>query len=487
MKTPGYDKWNMNKLQSRFIWLILALGVIIRVVVFLQNRNLIIDEANVARNIYERGYAALALPLDYEQFAPPVFLWILKLCTSVLGYSEYALRFYSLLAGIAALFLMHAVLKQITNRSFWYPLLLMATAYIFIRYSSEVKQYMSDAMVTLALMLLALRLHVNESKAGSFIFTWLLAGTLAIWLSMPSVFTLAGVGVYYLLRCTAQKNYKKIGVLAVVGVLWLAQFLIYYFTVLKPQINSDYLQNFHRNQFFHFKDAAHDWELFSQLFTVPAGHTAIAMVFNIALFFIGAIILLIHDKAKASLLLIPFTGLIVAAMLHQYALVPRLILFILPVVLSVIGYGFEMIMTVKQKPLRFVFISVALLCVINNLLHTIRYDSEKESITDALIFVQEKGIADSQLYLHHGAIPTFIYYTSVHPKSGRFRNLMNANCLAWDANYEKISSQISKRAAFIYTSIGSDELQSKKQVLENYLQLETKQEKKGSWVYIYRK
>src|SRR5690606_20568037 len=91
------DKW--------MYWLVIALiaiGIILRLYVYFQNRNLIIDEANVARNIAERGFAALALPLDYAQYAPPVFLWITKFFTMLFGMGEMALRLYPLLCGIAS-------------------------------------------------------------------------------------------------------------------------------------------------------------------------------------------------------------------------------------------------------------------------------------------------------------------------------------------------------------------------------------------------
>lgn len=466
-------------------WLIIGLGIVLRIAVYLQNRNLIIDEANVARNLYERGFIALSSSLSYEQFAPPLFLWVLKSITAIFGFSEYALRGYSLFAGIATLFLMRNLLKEIGNRQYWYPLLLIATAYIFIRYSSELKQYMSDAMVTCALMLLALRTSITESKAGIFIFKWFLAGSVAIWLSMPSVFILAGVGVYYLLQCIRQDYNKKLLLITGVGILWLGQFLFYYFIVLQQQVNSDYLQNFHHNQFLDLKDWSHDWEIFSQLFTVPGGYTAIAIVFNVGLFLLGLITLLMHDKPKALLLLVPFLGLVLAAILHQYALVPRLILFILPVILVVLGYGFEMIMLVKQSFLRYIFILVALFCVVNNIRHTLTYNAERERITTVLTFVQENGIRGTDLYVHHGAVPGYIYYTQISPAAHKWWPLKRANTLVYFSDYAARASEIRGKTAFIYTSVAPDELQWRRQAVEKQLREIAKHEEKGGWAYIY--
>ena len=74
-----------EKIYKWLAYAAILLGIIIRVSVYLQNRNLFIDEANVARNIYERGFADLATPLSYEQYAPPIFLWIVKFITVFMG------------------------------------------------------------------------------------------------------------------------------------------------------------------------------------------------------------------------------------------------------------------------------------------------------------------------------------------------------------------------------------------------------------------
>src|SRR5690606_38617178 len=119
-------------------WAILLFGISLRIFMYLQNRGLIIDEANIVRNIYERDFYSLATPLNYEQFAPPVFLWILKLNSFLFGYSEYAMRLYPLFAGITSVYLLYLLSKQYMFRAAWYPLFLFATAYIFVRYSTEV-------------------------------------------------------------------------------------------------------------------------------------------------------------------------------------------------------------------------------------------------------------------------------------------------------------------------------------------------------------
>ena len=92
---------------------LLVAGIGLRIYIYLQNRNLIIDEANIACNIYERGFMALLQPLDYYQYAPPSFLWITKLSSLLFGMDEMELRLYPLLCGIADLLLFYKILRQL--------------------------------------------------------------------------------------------------------------------------------------------------------------------------------------------------------------------------------------------------------------------------------------------------------------------------------------------------------------------------------------
>ena len=74
-----------RKLLSLFGWGLIFIGISFRLILFFQNRNLIIDEANIVRNIYERDFIGLLKPLSYQQYAPPLFLWMEELWSLLLG------------------------------------------------------------------------------------------------------------------------------------------------------------------------------------------------------------------------------------------------------------------------------------------------------------------------------------------------------------------------------------------------------------------
>ena len=53
----------------------MALGLLLRAVVWAQQRSIVLDEANLIRNYVERNYGQLFQPLDYERTRRPCFRW----------------------------------------------------------------------------------------------------------------------------------------------------------------------------------------------------------------------------------------------------------------------------------------------------------------------------------------------------------------------------------------------------------------------------
>jgi 4-amino-4-deoxy-L-arabinose transferase-like glycosyltransferase len=465
MQEKGFNSVKSYKYINILLWLIVAAGIAIRIAVYLQNRNLIIDEANITRNIYERDFTGLLVPLNYQQYAPPVFLWMIKLSSVLFGFSEYSLRSYALVSGIAAMFLVYAILKRVcTLNSMWYPLYLFASAAIFIRFSSEVKQYMPDAMIAATLLLLALRAGVHSRY---FAVVWILAGSLAIWASMPSVFTLFSILCYYATIIYQNRNYKKFIPLLSVGAIWLAQFLAYYFVVLKPQAQSSYLQNYHQHDFITVTDWSQNGEILLQLIGRPGGFTVVAVGLNLLLLTTGVVSLIRKNIPLAILLVLPVITLLFASLLHQYSMASRLILFAMIPILILLGRGFSIVMQLNVAPVRIMAMLIAFICAWNNkILDQLDNNSEKENLTVSLDFVKQYNIpSGQQLYIHSGAVPDFIYYTQIHPAKNSWKIYKNAHLLDWGTNYDSLAEKLSHKSAFVLTSVVPGELERVKSIL----------------------
>jgi len=100
-------KSNIFFTSKRLPWMIIFLGVALRLAQYLANRSLWLDESYIALNIVQRSFSQLFGPLDYHQVAPIGFLLIEKVAVQAFGNTEYALRLFPLFSGIVALLLLY--------------------------------------------------------------------------------------------------------------------------------------------------------------------------------------------------------------------------------------------------------------------------------------------------------------------------------------------------------------------------------------------
>ena len=462
----------MNKIKLFFsdrvlkylVFLLFAIGVLYRVILWWMNRGMYIDEANLARNIYERNFLGLTRPLSYEQFAPPFFLFITKINTILFGSDEKVFRLFALISGVAAIFLFVKIARQfISLKAIWYPLALFATGAIYLRYSTEFKQYSSDAFISLLVVYTATRLSINTAKPILFLMVWILLGSLAIWLSMPSVFILAGVGAYYFAEIIRTKTYKQSYLLIFIVLIWLLQFGYYYFAILQPQSQSNYLQQFHH---WYFLDAfpesfnafkSHNGLLLKGLFEAMSGKLLLSLILNIILYVTGVYYTIKANRNLLFLLFFPIILTLAASALKAYSLMDRLMLFYFPLGLLLLGKGLDFFM---QKVNAVVIkIPVILLCVFtvfkfNKISYLTTKPLNLEAVDDCLDFLLTQNITAQNLYIHNLASGGYVYYTEIHPNKTKWKSLANAHFLNWDADYTQLLAN--EKSAVLTTSMGQD-------------------------------
>lgn len=448
-----------------FAMLLVLSGIAIRIYIYLQNRNLIIDEANIARNLWERNFIELLTPLDYQQYAPPLFLWVSELATVLFGFSEYALRLYPLLCGIGSMVLLYRLMARLVPVStIWYPVSLLAFAHIFIRYSSEVKQYMGDVFITLFLLTLALSTDIFKHKPIRFFIIWLIAGSLAVWSSMPSVFVLTGVGGYYAWQSIERKEYKKILLIGGVALLWMLQFGAYYFTVLEEQAQSAYLQHFHQYWFLYAtpeneKQSFQNWAIFSDLLRQFEGLSPYVYEITLGLILGGVASLLVSDKPKGVLLITPVVLMLLAAALNKFSLMPRVALFGILLFIILAGYGFGQMAYFRFRILKVLFVTLGLYCTWSNIQYLQEKDDFKyEEITQGMQFLIDHDIPGKSISVIGHAEPTFLYYTRLHPDSNQWQIIKNADIYPRGTKYDTLASSMRyawstrQYLGFIYTN-----------------------------------
>jgi hypothetical protein len=479
--------------------LIILAGAIWRIIIWWQNRNLILDEANITRNLFERGFAGLVKPLSYEQYAPPIFLWIEKLMASLFGFGERVLRFYPLLTGLGALVALYGALKKlVTNQlAIFYPLILFATAHIFIRYSSEVKQYMPDVFIVLSLLWLALSTDIKKYTPGRFFLLWAVVGSIAVWTSMPSVFMLAGIGCYYGWAAFSDGNYTRLLRTMLFSAVWVVQFAIYYLLILKPQANSAYLQNFHQNDFLFATPGnggewMHNWVVFNALLKNVEGQWPMVLTINTVFLLAGIVFLILKNRARALLLLVPIGGLLLAAALNQYSLMPRVALFSMPLLFLIIACGIDAAAKIEDRIWHLAVAAMLLLSVASSLDQTKSKPWKYEQLTDGLDFLKKEGLPRGHLYVYHSSGPALVYYTTIHPQRNKWADFKDADMLEWSTLYDSLAWQMmhvwkAKTFGFVFTNATEEQLRVRVGGIKNYLHEKKRYTTDAVSAYIFTK
>lgn len=492
-----FSKQDKIQLYGKVLALILVgAGVVLRIKAYLDNRSLFLDEANLARNIAEQSLAGFFAPLDYHQYAPPLFGLIEKGFWTIFGSNELALRLFPLGCGIALLFLLYLLCQKLFSKTliWWFPIYFLAFSTFFIRYATEAKQYGTDAFTTCLLLLLALNSPVERFSKIQF-FSWSLVGILIIWFSMPSVFILAGIGFYYFYNLWKKQNRKHIWQMILVCITWLISFGIYYKSILSTDLSKDYLVEYHATYFIPLlPENAAAWSklggILLSLFNTAVGFTAWAYLLSIGLFLLGVFHLFRSNKGYLLLLLSPILLSLLASGLHLYSLIPRLTLFLIPLILLLITFGIHYLWTSvpgKVHPI----ISLVLLSLIP-MQEGYRYFMEPyhiEEIRPVLQYVHENQQQTDWIFMHEDALPAWQFYQNLHDKREELQleHVVQAN--AYKTVSEVIPDYKGKRIWLVFSHLLSDfsveEVNKNKAILENTHQLKTSFSKTGAKCLLY--
>lgn len=362
--SPVYPYRLLNVLSLIFI----GIGIVLRVMQFASGRSLWADEAKLALNIIDRSYLELFQVLDYDQVAPIGFLLIEKFFVQLFGATEFALRLFPFLAGIASLFLIYHLAKRYL-RPVAVPIAIALFALLSrqIYYTSEIKQYSSDVMIALALVSLIHVSHVshvwqnpamspNQNRGGTpsyrQIFLFAGVGAIAIWLSHPATFILASIALTQIVTQLVQtlregKPVRLAPWIPVYGA-WAISFMAFYLVSLGANSSNDtLLSSWANRRAFPVAFPDLDWLFYSlkRFFWKPLDFPKpfFDMV-AIAIYLVGSISLYRRRKGVLLLLTSPLIVTLVAAYLNKYPFYSRVIIFLVPFFVLMIAEGLAFLM-----------------------------------------------------------------------------------------------------------------------------------------------
>lgn len=369
---------------------IVAAGVVFRLRALFASRSLWFDEVSLATSIKDRSlFDLLTTPLAYHQSAPPGFLTASWLTSELFGTGLIWVRAVPFMAGILTLGLGLMVAKSALSRfpaqAFFMAILSLSPVLIF--YSSEMKQYSTDALALTAGLYVA---HLTQRRKPT------------IWPSVIGfvavISSSAGLIVFFILalmvlaagfpsnqmRGVLQAGLKHIVALSA----WLFAALIHVLYTVVAGVDRAFMQTYWgaRGGFAPQSIASLetiDWSARRLIELLWLSFEATVMVGpeirSVSLLFLPAALVLIVAGCRGVsrqhwplvLVLLTCISAVVLAQLRLYPLSSRLALYLIPGLAFVMASGVELLQQSDRRLLRQVMNPVATLVLIATLLPTV--------------------------------------------------------------------------------------------------------------------
>jgi hypothetical protein len=404
--------------ESTAVASVLFVGFLLRIRQYLTGRSLWIDEAMLALNIVNRDFVGLFKPLDYDQGTPLGFLLIEKLFNVLLGKNELVLRLFPLMVGLASLWLFYLLLKRTTTGAgLLIALALFALNPRLVYYSSEVKQYILDVAVTIGLLLMAEPLYSTKPSKKDFVW-FTVGGLVALWFSHPALFVIAGIGLALVLVYLKRRDYASLRLALGMGTIWVVNLVFLYVLILKDLHQNTFMQEYWQDAFVPmppWSDMSWYSKSINDNISLQFGIPYVPLL-TFGLMLIGWILLWQHKREYAlAFALIMFVTLTASA-LQLYPVLERMILFLVPVGLILIGKLMEAVQQrLSTRPILnagiMLVVSIYLLygpftTSLGYFIHPKYY----EHIRPAMAYVQQKVKPGDVMYVTYGAVPAFRFY-----------------------------------------------------------------------------
>lgn len=407
--------------KAIIIFIIPLLGVLNSLIRFLQNRSLWFDESMISVNIINKNFLELLKPLEYNQVAPIFFLQLEKLF-SLFSNSEYSLRILPLLSFWISIYLFLKVLNIIFKNK--YTVIFSLSIFVFnntlLYYSTEVKQYMLDVLVlTLVYYFLIKRYNSNKNKY----YILCVTGCVSIFISNITPILLLTSGIY-LIFSNRIKDRKVFISYSLLFSSWLISFSFYYFFFIhKNQATNFMVEWWARNNsfmplnLFSFEMYKFIWIkgvlIFNSLLFVSKIQIFIFFIF----FIIGYFILVIQKKFNLIILLfLPICFHLILSSFKLYPFDLRLVLYIFPIIILAISFGFDYLIRLSFIDLRItefrmLAIFIPFYFIIISKQHG--FPLEGEEIKKSLNYLKHNIKKENAVYIYYGAIPAFRYYKDI--------------------------------------------------------------------------
>lgn len=402
---------------------VVAFGAALRLVRYLADRSLWLDESLLTINLTTRSYADLVKTLDYNQGAPVGFLWAERLMLDLFGDSELTLRFVPLVASLASLALFYALSRELLEPAAGLvAVVLFATMEPFVRYSAEVKQYGVDILVTVALLVLFVRIVEDGEPTLRRTVLLCLAGPFAVAFSHPSVFVLTGVAVAGLYLAFRRRDRRSLIHQGIGYGVWALSFLVVYLVAVRDLRD---LQQTVRG--FGTSSGGRLKNLYT-IFNEPGGFPRTAVGLAAALALVGTIYMWRRRPGMVVLFTATAAALLAAGFFGAYPVGERFIVFLLPVVVLCLADGIARIAhhapRLLAAGLLFGVTALILIPVVGGAAKRLVVPPTREEIKPLLQQLATDWRSGDVLYLYPQSQYAFRYYSACED-CGRISDVIN--------------------------------------------------------------
>ena len=405
----------MNAPVSNWAWLAVAVGIALRVYQFALNQSLWLDEVMLSLNITDRTFVQLLEPLTHKQAAPPAFLWVERLAIASFGVSEFALRLFPLLSACASLVLFAVLCRRyLPATAAIVAVTVFATGDGLIYFSSEVKQYSTDVLCSVALMLLAMRVldcekgPTRRERMRSSLDHLAIGGAIAVWFSHGSVFILTAIGAMLAIMSIRDRRRLPMKSMLVIPAAWLSSFGVLYFVSLDAILGESYFQDYFQHDFAPIPPtslADLQWFMSKGAAVLSTAAGSLSLWLAIPLCLLGMVHNIRRRDSRVVLQVVPFLSFFLASSFGLYPAHGRLFLFLAPCVLMLLGDGLGALLR-PDSSRRVKAIGCAaggLLLVLSGLcgVSSMKGQPPRQQVRQLLASVNKEREPDDLIYVHH--------------------------------------------------------------------------------------
>ena len=345
-----------------------------------------------------------------NNFAPPLFVFVIHYL-SLLGTSEFTLRLFSWLAGVACVPAIYLLARRyLSTGAALICSFLVAAATVQLEYSQQLREYSLTFLLS-CLLLLAYSLYA-ETRATKHWFFMVLTAIVALWSQYGLALLVLATNLMAALRAVKMQNRRGF----IVG--WgLAQLCIgvaalaVYLTTLRYQFRVGYF-GFLERGYWNGQIAELPVFLYGQTYEIILFSFPESALFILALA-TGVVARLVARESRPFVieLSLPFVVAAAAGMLRYYPYVgTRHGLYLTPIVYLLAGMGFDYLLAAPSK--RIVAIVLLSMLARGALIADRAYLQSEglENIRPIVEVLSENLLPNDQVFVCEGAIPAFNYY-----------------------------------------------------------------------------